>query len=136
VSPSTARIAIDDKVVDNPFVASYPKDRSTHRIVARAWGYEPKTKEVTLTADTMVDLELDRHIWPAAPPSPPAAPPPPRPTPPVAAPEAPAAAPAPAPPPEKAIRPIASALSEPDVALSGGHAPLRPIEAKDPYAAP
>jgi eukaryotic-like serine/threonine-protein kinase len=134
VSPSTARIAIDDKVVDNPFVASYPKDRSTHRIVARAWGYEPKTKDVTLTADTMVDLELDRHIWPVAPPSPPAAPAPPRPTPPpppVAAPEAPPPAL-----PEKAIKPIASAPSEPDVDLSGGHAPLRPIEAKDPYAAP
>jgi eukaryotic-like serine/threonine-protein kinase len=131
VSPSTARIAIDDKVVDNPFVASYPKDRSTHRIVARAWGYEPKTKDVTLTADTMVDLELDRHIWPMAPPSPPAAPPSPRPPPPVAAPETPAPAPT-----EKAIKPIASALSEPDVDLSAGHAPLRPIEAKDPYAEP
>lgn len=122
-SPSWAKITIDDKPVDNPALASYPKDGSTHRIVAKAWGYETKSTNVTVTADTIVDLGLDRHTSATGP---------------VVASAAPARAPAkrpaetPAPQSDTATKP-SPAPSSPELSSAGGHAPLHPIETKDPY---
>jgi hypothetical protein len=122
-SPSWAKITIDDKPVDNPALASYPKDGSTHRIVAKAWGYETKSTNVTVTADTIVDLGLDRHAAASGPVVASAAPP-----------RAPARRPSesPAPQSDTAIKPSA-APSTPELSAGGGRAPLHPIETKDPY---
>ena len=120
-SPPFAQITIDDRRVENPFVAAFPKDGTTHRIEARAWGYEPKSEAVPFAADTVVDLSLYRRASPA--------------TPPVAA----------SPPAKRAAAPIetevaagrpAAVTSVHDVDPSGGRTPLRPIETSDPYGAP
>lgn len=126
-SPSWAKITIDDKPVDNPALASYPKDGSTHRIVAKAWGYETKSTNVTVTADTIVDLGLDRHTAAVGGS--------------VVASVAPARAPKrPAPEPalqaDTAPKAAAPALAGSELNVSGGRAPLHPIETKDPYGAP
>jgi len=128
-SPSWARITIDDKPVDNPALASYPKDGSTHRIVAKAWGYETKSTNVTVTADTIVDLGLDRHTPATTAPavvSTPSARAPKRPSVELAA-QAEATA-------SKPSLPAVPAGLE--LNSSGGRAPLHPIETRDPYGVP
>jgi serine/threonine-protein kinase len=122
-TPPSAQITIDDKPVENPFLAFYRKDGSTHRIVARAWGYEPKSRNVTITGDMVVDLGLDR-VSTTAPAVAPAAPP--------RAPKRTAETLSPA---DAAIKPIAVSVGQ-DIAAAGGRAPLHPIETKDPYGAP
>lgn len=126
-SPSWARITIDDKPVDNPALASYPKDGATHRIVAKAWGYETKSTQVTVTADTIVDLGLDRHSPSGLSAAPVTA----------RASKRTAAEPA-APPTETGAKagPPQALGALPELSSAGGHAPLHPIETKDPYGSP
>ncbi|HXX65879.1 MAG TPA: protein kinase [Polyangiaceae bacterium] len=130
-SPSWAKITIDDKPVDNPALASYPKDGTTHRIVAKAWGYETKSTNVTVTADTIVDLGLDRRASATTAPAVASTPPPraPKRPSPDSAPQAETAA-------TKlglSAVPAATAL---ELNSSGGRAPMHPIETKDPYGGP
>jgi hypothetical protein len=122
VEPSLARILVDGQPVENPFHGSYVRANSTHHIVARAWGFESKSEDVLLTSDMIVSLALERSIVPAAPAPPPAAHPAPR----RAPPPAPSAVSEPAPP-SPAVQ---------SVDPSGGHAPVRIIDTKDPYRAP
>ncbi len=119
-SPSVARITVDDRPVQNPFVASFPKDGSAHRIAASAWGYDSKVEDVTFDADMILDLGLVRHTFAAHP---------------VAAPPSekrPASAGTVT---ESAAAHNPGTVSPQEVDSSGGRAPLRPIETKDPYGA-
>jgi hypothetical protein len=60
VSPSSARIMIDDVVVpSNPYRARF-QPGGTHKIEAFANGYEPKVQQTSLATDVVVDLSLDR----------------------------------------------------------------------------
>lgn len=120
-SPPYARITIDDKPVSNPFKASYPKGGRTHRVFARAWGYEMKSTEVTLTADTVVELGLERHAHSEDPPRAVKA-----------HPAAESTAPS-----STATTPMAIAVTAgQDLDPAGGRVPLRPIEVQDPYGGP
>lgn len=121
-SPAAAQITIDDKPVENPFVAAYPKDGTMHRIAAHAWGYEPKSESVLFTADTIVNLGLNLRASPAN------------------SPVAPASgltkrAGSPLVGEGVASRPSAASSGH-ELDPSGGRTPLRPIETKDPYGAP
>lgn len=127
-SPSWAHITIDDKPVDNPALASYPKDGTTHRIVAKAWGYETKSTNVTVNADTIVDLGLDRHAVASSPVVASAAPP--------RAPKRPSADTVPLTEAAPAAKVSPAPASTTELNSSGGRTPLHPIETKDPYGGP
>jgi eukaryotic-like serine/threonine-protein kinase len=124
-SPASAQIAIDGvPVTGNPFRASYPKGRGTHRVAVTADGYDSKSEDVSLGSDVVVDLNLARH-GPAA-------------TTRSVAPSTQAHAARP-----NAARNLSSAGAPAtqtpiastggDIESGGGHAPLRPIDIKDPY---
>jgi len=121
-SPPFAQITIDDRPVENPFVAAYPRDGTTHRIAARAWGYEPKSEDVLFAKDTIVNLGLNRRAPPASLAALPAS-------------ELPKRAGAPTAAEGVASRP-STVPSAHEVDPSGGRTPLRPIETKDPYGDP
>jgi serine/threonine-protein kinase len=120
-SPPFAQITIDDRPVENPFVAAYPRDGATHRVAARAWGYEPKSEDVLFAKDTIINLGLNRRAPPASLAAAPASDLPKRAAAPIAA--------------EVASRPSAVPSAH-EVDPSGGRTPLRPIETKDPYGEP
>jgi serine/threonine-protein kinase len=121
-SPPFAQITIDDRPVENPFVAAYPRDATTHRIAARAWGYEPKSEDVLFAKDTIVNLGLNRRAPPASLAALPASEPPKRAVAPTAA--------------EGVASRPSTVPSAHEVDPSGGRTPLRPIETKDPYGVP
>jgi hypothetical protein len=99
-----------------------------HHVTARAWGYEAKTEDLPVSADTVVELALERHVEIAHVPTPASSSPPREHRPPsetlVGAASSAAALAGGAPP---------SVLPGPEISLAGGRAPLRPIEANDPY---
>jgi hypothetical protein len=131
--PSSARISIDGATVaGNPFHASYPRGaEARHRIAVTANGYEPKTQDVVLAEDAIVELALSRRGSSSVSSSP------------VSAPATRANAAKPAAPrsttsssgpmPIIAQAPVAAAG---EVDSTGGRTPFRPIETKDPYGAP
>jgi hypothetical protein len=123
-SPPSAQVTIDGKPAGNPSLAFYPKDGSAHRVVARAWGYEPKATDVTITGDMVVDLGLDRRVSTTGA---------------VLASAglqgAPKRAAGEAPLPSEVAAKSVSVYVRQDVA-SARRAPVHPIETKDPYGAP
>jgi serine/threonine-protein kinase len=124
VTPPYAHLSVDDRPVDNPFRALYPRGNVTHRITARAWGFETLTQDVSTAESTMYDLALQ----PRSTASQPAAHP-------TAAPVTitPLAVDSPRPP--HATTSAASTDPSSDVLdKGGGHDPRRPIDAHDPYA--
>jgi hypothetical protein len=75
VSPATATVSIDDKVVDgNPFSKQYPADTETHHVRAAAPGYVAKSVSVAFNANVTLDVSLERLPPPPPPPAPVAAP--------------------------------------------------------------
>jgi serine/threonine-protein kinase len=135
--PSSARISIDGAAVSgNPFHASYPRGaESKHRITVAAGGYETRSQDIVLAEDAIVELALSRRGSSSVNPSPPATPAPARVSVAKAAP-APRSPAAPAGPlPIIAQAPMVTASGN-EVDATGGRAPFRPIETKDPYGAP
>lgn len=126
-SPSSAQIFVDGTpVASNPFRGQYARN-GHHDVEAKAKGYEPMKKGITLDEDMVVDLTLDRstgadrasgaagrrsraktEVAPAARAA-------------AVAPE-PSVVVAPAPPPRRL-----------EVDPAGGRVPLRPIEVRNPY---
>jgi eukaryotic-like serine/threonine-protein kinase len=152
VSPSSAQITVDgEPVPGNPFHGRYAKDGVVHQIRAIANGYRPKTEDLSLTNDVVIDISLERLVasapaWPVAAPATPVAPaglplaarfgrraiaPP---TPAAAnnagragASNAPRATAGPA----RTDAPATGSQNE--VSPAGGQAPLRPIDTRNPY---
>src|SRR5262249_39546032 len=151
VSPSTARVSIDGKVVDNPLVKQLASDDAAHSIRATAPGYNVKETTVSFNANVTLDWSLERQAPPPPPPPrgpaivrrppDPRRPDPPRPDPaparvPDPTPAVQATRPADAPQP----RPI-DTTPPPDITANppgwvdpaGGSKPRRPIDPKNPY---
>jgi serine/threonine-protein kinase len=136
-SPASAQITVDGaRVAGNPFQARYPKDDIARRIGATAAGFEPKWEDVQFGRDVVVNLSLVRR--PSAPTVRATMPdPPPRAVATDPTPRAVATDPSSRPP----SRPIATTASFMDpspfvpieVSSSGGRAPLRPIDTKNPF---
>ena len=122
VSPPQSRLTVDDQPVENPYRVTYPKDGPSHSIEARAWGYEPRSEVVSLARDTVVDLELERHVQSFSVTTTPAS-----------------RANRVTPESSRGSRGSASAATaapaKQDITSAGGHSPLRPIEVNDPYGA-
>jgi serine/threonine protein kinase len=71
VSPATATVSIDDKVVDgNPFSKRYTADNETHHVRAAAPGYVAKSVSVAFNANVTLDVSLERLPPPPPPPTP------------------------------------------------------------------
>jgi hypothetical protein len=120
-SPPYAQIVVDDRVVENPFVATYPKDGKFHRIIARAWGFDSKSEEMVFTADAILDFGLNRRLPQASASAVPASDQPKRAGEPLSA-------------DGSGSRPSVGSTAR-EVDPSGGRTPLRPIETKSPYGA-
>ncbi len=134
VSPSSAQISLDGIVVaGNQFFARYPRDGQVHHLIAYADGFEPKLKDIAFVNDVALDLGLERHVSPT-----PAQPVRRQPAVavPVAARPARTAANAPVGAFPEPTTPAPVAAPRVDVAPSGGHSPLRPIQTSNPYGAP
>lgn len=121
-TPANAQIFIDDvAVAENPFRARYPRSSTTHRVRVIAAGHQPKIEEITFEANVNVSLSLDRHGagggFAQREPSRAAAP----------TPREPSAA--------KSEPPTPSQPSNAhmDISPSGGKAPQRAIDPKNPY---
>ncbi len=131
-SPVSAKVTVDGVPVSgNPFRGRYPKSE-VHVVGATAAGYEPKSEQVSLANDVLIDVSLDpramttttRTSWPVA----------------IVHPRR-AAAPA-----SGSDSPTAGAVavgstpapSAPvlEVDPTGGHAILHPIESSNPYGNP
>jgi hypothetical protein len=128
-SPTTAQITLDgEPVSSNPYRARRAKDDRLHTIVVSADNYETKGEQVSFSADAVIDIRLDRLASATLPavvthrspqrvtPSPATArraPDPPSPPPP--------------------SRPQPTLAAHTGVGSAGGRAPLRPIEANNPY---
>jgi len=123
VSPPQSHLIVDGQPVENPFRVTYPKNGPSHSILARAWGYEPKSEVVSLARDTVVDLELDRNVVSASIATIPASS------------RANRVAPAGTPESRGSASSGAAAATKQDITPAGGQAPLRAIEVNDPYGA-
>jgi hypothetical protein len=110
--------------VGNPFTAHYLKDEA-HEIMALAIGYEPKSRKVSTVTDLVVDINLERR----------AGVPPVRSAAPATAPRVAQRTVAAAPPPPTGVA-APAALPRLEVDPSGGRAPRRPIDSRNPYENP
>ena len=117
-SPASAQIFVDDAAMpENPWHAKY-KRGSAHSIRVVAPGYAPRSEQVTLSEASTVSITLDRQATAAAVPI-------------AAAPRA--AKPAADKPKESAPAPAAAPPTATDIVLTGGKAPKRAIDPKNPY---
>jgi hypothetical protein len=143
VSPATATVMIDDKLVDgNPFSKQYPADTETHHVRAAAPGYVAKSVSVAFNANVTLDMSLERLAPPPPPPpvatparppqrtrqpEPPHKPDPPRPAEPaVRAPEPPLTQAPPPPPQPELVKPAGEISPNPTK-------PRRTIDPSNPY---
>jgi hypothetical protein len=129
-SPTTAQITLDgEPVPSNPSRMQRAKDDQLHTLVVSADDYETKSEQVSFSGDTVIDIRLDRRASAPLPAvvthrSPQRVAPPPA-----------KAHPAPDPPspPPPRSRPQPTVAAQTGVGSAGGRAPLRPIEANNPY---
>jgi serine/threonine-protein kinase len=73
VVPADARIRIDDgPALDNPYVATIPRDEGTHIVTIEAPGHRSRTVEVSYAADVRLEIALvkDASATPKATPPP------------------------------------------------------------------
>jgi serine/threonine-protein kinase len=67
VSPAAAEVLIDgEPMPSNPFLGSFPRSTTMHRVRATAQGYEPKERLVSFDEDVMLDLNLTPRSTPAS----------------------------------------------------------------------
>lgn len=127
-TPASARITIDGTAMaENPFQAAYPRDGAKHHVTVRADGYETKSQDVSLTKDTVIDINLTQQRAPVRASATPTS----------------ASAPRAARRPSVSTPPVVASPNTPppqppatttgEVDSSGGRLPLRPIETHDPY---
>jgi len=129
--PASAEITIDGaRVTGNPFQARYPKDDRPRKIGATAAGFEPKWEDVQFARDVVVNLALVQKPNASTVRATIVDPP----TRTIATTQS-------ARPPKRSVPPTASAADPSsfaplEVSSSGGRAPLRPIDTKNPFGSP
>ncbi|HLK39374.1 MAG TPA: serine/threonine-protein kinase [Polyangiaceae bacterium] len=69
VTPSSARLFVDDEPVGNPYAVERPRDGSTHRWRADAPGYEGRSSTFSFDKDIELEIALDREAPAARPPA-------------------------------------------------------------------
>jgi serine/threonine-protein kinase len=65
-SPPSARILLDDRALENPYVGTMQKDSAVHKLLVQAPGFADTTRELTLDEDQSVEVALV-PVLPASP---------------------------------------------------------------------